>query len=87
MRQCGASVSELLQSGEATNWHGRNIVEANKWADRAESYPLLIVSDIGRKHLPHDGLPVNPISTKGEVYFITICCIPRGTNQLANSAT
>jgi len=50
-------------------------------------YPLLIKSDIGRKHLPHDGLPVNPISTKGEVYFITICCIPRGTNQLANSAT
>ena len=41
------------------------------------------MDNIGRKHLPHDGLPVNPSSAEGEVYFITICCIPRHTNQLA----
>jgi putative transposase len=41
------------------------------------------MNHIGRKHLPHDGSPVNPASVEGEVYFITICCIPRNTNQLA----
>ena len=41
------------------------------------------MDDIGRKYLPHDGLPVNPISGEGEVYFITICCVPRNINQLA----
>jgi putative transposase len=41
------------------------------------------MDDIGRKKMPHDGGPVNPTSSEGEVYFITICCIPRGTNQLA----
>lgn len=38
---------------------------------------------IGRKYLPHDGLPVKPSSAEGEVYFITICCVPRIHNQLA----
>jgi REP element-mobilizing transposase RayT len=40
--------------------------------------------NIGRKHLPHEGgsqLSANP---EGEVYFITICCVPRGKNQLAH---
>jgi putative transposase len=41
------------------------------------------MDNIGRKDLPHDGLPVNPTSSEGEVYFITICCVPRSTNQLA----
>ena len=45
------------------------------------------MDSIGRRHLPHDGLPVNPASAEGEVYFLTICCIPRGTNQLANANT
>ena len=43
------------------------------------------MEDIGRKHLPHAGLPVNPTHSEGEVYFITICCIPRNINQLATS--
>jgi REP element-mobilizing transposase RayT len=45
------------------------------------------MDEIGRKFLPHDGGPVNPTSAEGEVYFITICCIPRKTNQLANTET
>jgi REP element-mobilizing transposase RayT len=38
--------------------------------------------NIGRKQLPHNGalFSANPA---GEVYFITICCVPRGHNQLA----
>ena len=39
--------------------------------------------DIGRKRLPHDGRPLVPGDPEGEVYFITICCVPRGVNQLA----
>jgi REP element-mobilizing transposase RayT len=38
---------------------------------------------IGRKRLPHDGTPLFPTSAEDEVYFITICCIPRVSNQLA----
>jgi REP element-mobilizing transposase RayT len=41
------------------------------------------MDDIGRKSLPHDGMPLSPTGAEGEVYFITICCVPRGTNQLA----
>ncbi len=41
------------------------------------------MNPIGRKHLPHEGLPLNPTSAEGEIYFVTICCIPRNTNQLA----
>jgi REP element-mobilizing transposase RayT len=40
--------------------------------------------NIGRKHLPHDDGPLFSGNPEGEVYFITICCIPRGTNQLAH---
>jgi len=39
--------------------------------------------EIGRRHLPHeipDGVTPNPV---GEVFFITVCCEPRGLNQLA----
>ncbi len=43
------------------------------------------MDNIGRKHLPHDGGPVNPTNAEVEVYFITICCTPRTTNQLATS--
>jgi REP element-mobilizing transposase RayT len=41
------------------------------------------MDSIGRKHLPHNGVPHNPTSAEGEVYFITICGTPRNTNQLA----
>ena len=51
------------------------------------SLPFLNMDNIGRKQLPHAGMPVNPTSPEGEVYFITICCIPRGTNQLAKAPT
>jgi putative transposase len=40
--------------------------------------------EIGRKRLPHEipeGVEIGP---EGEVFFITICCEPRGENQLAN---
>jgi len=40
--------------------------------------------NIGRKHPPHDGGPLFSANPEGEVYFITICCVPRGTNQLAH---
>jgi putative transposase len=43
------------------------------------------MDSIGRNHLPHDGGPLNPVNPEGDVYFITICCVPRGTNQLAKS--
>ena len=40
-------------------------------------------SDIGRKRLSHD-IPMNVrIGPEEEVFFITICCHPRGINQLA----
>ncbi len=41
--------------------------------------------NIGRKHLPHDGGPLFSANPEGEVYFITICCVPRGANQLAHA--
>jgi putative transposase len=44
------------------------------------------MDDIGRKRLPHDGMPVNPTSAEGKIFFFTICCIPRNTNQLAKPA-
>jgi REP element-mobilizing transposase RayT len=47
------------------------------------AYRFNNMNSIGRKHLPHEGLPLNPLSAEGEVYFITMCCIPRGANQLA----
>jgi len=47
--------------------------------------PISQLDNIGRKFLFHDGQPVNPISSEGDVYFITICCIPRNNNQLATA--
>jgi putative transposase len=44
---------------------------------------LLIMDNIGRNRLPHDGGPLFSTTPEGEIYFITICCIPRNTNQLA----
>jgi len=41
-------------------------------------------SSIGRRHLPHEvplGVRIGP---EDEVFFITICCLPRGLNQLAH---
>jgi putative transposase len=38
---------------------------------------------IGRQILPH-GVPQNIVpNPEGETHFITICCVPRGANQLA----
>jgi REP element-mobilizing transposase RayT len=51
------------------------------------SLPALAIfpmDPIGRKHLPHDGGPLSAANPEGEVYFITICCLPRGQNQLAH---
>jgi REP element-mobilizing transposase RayT len=41
------------------------------------------MNSIGRKKLSHDGGPLNTCNPEGEIYFITICCHPRGVNQLA----
>jgi hypothetical protein len=38
-----------------------------------------------RKPLPHD--PPDWLDATHEAFFITINCVPRGTNQLANPAT
>ena len=43
------------------------------------------MDSIGRKQLAHDGGPLNADGPEGEVYFITICCVPRGANQLAHA--
>jgi putative transposase len=42
--------------------------------------------DIGRRRLPHDAGPTDSVNPEGEVYFITICCVPRVRNQLAHPA-
>ena len=42
------------------------------------------MDSIGRRKLPHDGSPIHPDSAEPDVYFITICCVPRGINQLAS---
>ena len=36
-----------------------------------------------RKHLSHQVPAHLPGNSEGEIYFITICCTPRGENQLA----
>ena len=44
-------------------------------------------SAIGRRHLPHE-IPLDvAIGPEYEVFFITICCQPRGRNQLATRET
>jgi len=40
---------------------------------------------IGRKHLPHTPPPSLVIGQEDEVYFITICCQPRGYHQLTQA--
>ena len=38
---------------------------------------------IGRKQLPHE-IPLTALTgSEDEVFFVTICCLPRGINQLA----
>ena len=45
--------------------------------------PTFIFKMSGRKSLPHE-VPSNVVGEpEGEVFFITICCEPRGMNQLA----
>ena len=40
---------------------------------------------IGRRHLPHT-IPLDArIGAEDEVFFITICCLPRNINQLAQT--
>ncbi len=38
---------------------------------------------IGRKRMAHEVPPGASLNPEEEVYFITICCLPRGENQLA----
>jgi REP element-mobilizing transposase RayT len=40
--------------------------------------------NIGRKQLPHEVPADASSSPELEVFFITLCCVPRGVNQLAN---
>ena len=42
------------------------------------------MDSIGRRKLDHEGRPVLATSGEPEVFFITICCVPRGPNQLAS---
>lgn len=77
--ECFALVLHLLKLTSFTP-----PIRADKWADRAGSaLPIFNMDNIGRTRLPHDGMPVHPTSAEDEVYFITICCVPRNTNQLA----
>jgi putative transposase len=46
--------------------------------------PYRFQMNIGRKRLPHDAGPAVSGNPEGEVYFITICCVPRVLNQLAH---
>jgi putative transposase len=41
------------------------------------------MDEIGRVRLPHDIPPDVTANPEDEVFFITICCLPRGENQLA----
>jgi REP element-mobilizing transposase RayT len=41
------------------------------------------MNSIGRKRLGHDVPPSLIPNPEHETFFITICCVPRGTNQLA----
>ena len=45
----------------------------------------MIKPSIGRKRLPHE-IPLDiQLGPEDEVFFITICCLPRGINQLAHT--
>src|SRR2546425_7299764 len=59
-------------------------MQRNK-SDGSESHPFLMLPDspyepIGRRALPHD--PPHFIGTSDAIFFITICCQPKGDNQL-----
>ena len=41
---------------------------------------------VGRGRLPHEIPPGVEIGPEEEVFFVTICCVPRGMNQLAKPA-
>lgn len=82
-RNCPLPPEAILFHTKLTSWT-RHL--ADKWADRAESaLPFFPMNPIGRQHLPHNGAPLYPVNAEGEVYFITLCCVPRGTNQLARN--
>jgi putative transposase len=54
-------------------------------SDGSESHPYLMkqrspYDEIGRRRLPHD--PPHFIETSNAIFFVTICCQPRGKNQL-----
>lgn len=44
-----------------------------------------VTDAIGRKRLKHEIPEGAAISTEAEVFFITVCCVPRGKNQLAKA--
>jgi putative transposase len=54
-------------------------------SDFSERRPYLRSPDdaIGRRALPHN--PPHFIGTSDAVFFITICCQPKGTNQLCHA--
>jgi REP element-mobilizing transposase RayT len=52
-------------------------MKTNSW-DGSESHPYRDV--IGRRALPHE--PPLFVDASREIFFITICCKKRGTNQL-----
>jgi putative transposase len=43
------------------------------------------MDSIGRRRLPHEVPAEASWSSEEEVFFITICCLPRGDNQLAKT--
>ncbi len=55
-------------------------MKTNSW-DGSESHPYRDV--IGRRALPHD--PPLSLDPAQEIFFITICCKQRRTNQLCYS--
>ena len=68
-------------------------MRADKWAARGRAAlpngrPTVLheINSIGRRCLPHEGSPNADANPEGEVYFVTICCVPRGVNQLANTS-
>jgi len=44
------------------------------------------MDEIGRRSLPHQVPADASSSPEHEVFFITICCVPRGVNHLAHDA-
>ncbi len=48
---------------------------------------LMSEGEAGRKRLPHEVPQYVASNPEGDVFFITICCEPRGHNQLVTSQT